>query len=430
MSYAIEAEGLGKRYTLQGVADGQGTLFDTAAHWLATPARLLRGQARRSRAEAFEEFWALRDVSFKVEHGEAVGVIGRNGAGKSTMLKIFSRVTEPSVGQVKLRGRIASLLEVGTGFHDELSGRENIFLNGAILGMRRQEIARRLDQIVDYAGVSRFLEMPIKRYSSGMKMRLAFAVGAFLESEILIVDEVLAVGDAAFQDKCLGTMRDAARGGRTVLFVSHNMVSIAALTRRCLLLDGGRVEFDGATAEAVRRYGGLKSDTMWLGRKRIEDIGCDRRWRGEVVARFTEIGYAADQAEEIPIGGSLRVQAVIEADTAVEALRIGYSLNTREGRCAISGLSPLFDIAPGRTLYELCIDAIDLRPGEYDLSLSLGIGDWHSQKWEMDCLIGFGRLRINEVSTDGRPFGSWNTEWAPALHRASSLSAQRLVENP
>jgi lipopolysaccharide transport system ATP-binding protein len=427
MSYAIESQHVSKCYDLRGARHSQSTLIDSISGVLRAPTQWLRGPTVAGGRGA-DLFWALRDVSFNVEHGEAVGVIGRNGAGKSTLLKIFSRVTEPTSGRVVLRGRVASLLEVGTGFHAELSGRENIFLNGAILGMRRRETARRLDQIVEYAGVAKFLELPIKRYSSGMKMRLAFAVGAFLESEILIVDEVLAVGDATFQEKCLGTMRDAARGGRTVLFVSHNMVSIAALTRRCLLLDGGQVEFDGATGEAVRRYGGLKTDIMWQGLRPVSEIDCDRRWRGEVAARFVEIGYAPDQSEEISVGGQVRLQVVVEADTALEALRVGYSLNTREGRCVISGLSPLFSVVRGRSLHELTIDRVDLQPGEYDLSLSLGVGDWRGQKWEMDCLLGFGRLRITDAFVDGQPFGSWNTEWAPVLHRHCTLSAHMLAE--
>ena len=256
MSYAIEAKGLGKRYRVQQAAQAHRTLVDA----LSSSLSLTRWRAARGGAlqEDPEDFWALRELDVKIEHGEAIGVIGRNGAGKSTLLKILSRVTEPTTGRLTLRGRVASLLEVGTGFHMELSGRENIYLNGAILGMRRAEIARRFDAIVDYSGVEKFLELPLKRYSSGMYVRLAFAVAAFLESEILVVDEVLAVGDMAFQKKCLGTMHDAARSGRTVLFVSHNTAAIANLTRRCLLLDGGRVGFDGPTARALEAYSGLK----------------------------------------------------------------------------------------------------------------------------------------------------------------------------
>jgi len=205
--------------------------------------------------DAIEEFWALKDVNFEVKQGEVVGIIGRNGAGKSTLLKILSRITEPTEGRVTLRGRVASLLEVGTGFHPELTGRENIFLNGAILGMTRQEVRKKFDEIVSFAEVERFLDTPVKRYSSGMYVRLAFAVAAHLEPEILIIDEVLAVGDAEFQKKCLGKMGDVSRQeGRTVLFVSHNIASVSDLTHRALLLESGHIAAIGPTAEVVSRY--------------------------------------------------------------------------------------------------------------------------------------------------------------------------------
>jgi lipopolysaccharide transport system ATP-binding protein len=201
-----------------------------------------------------EDFWALKGVSFDVERGEVIGIIGRNGAGKSTLLKVISRITEPSEGRIELVGRVASMLEVGTGFHPELTGRENIFLNGAILGMRRAEIKRRFDEIVAFAGVEEFLDTPVKRFSSGMYVRLAFAVAAHLETEILIVDEVLAVGDAEFQKKCLGKMSEVAQGGRTVLFVSHNMGAIRRLTQRCILLEKGQVKIDAPVQDAIEQY--------------------------------------------------------------------------------------------------------------------------------------------------------------------------------
>jgi lipopolysaccharide transport system ATP-binding protein len=202
-------------------------------------------------------FWALQDVSFTVKAGEAVGIIGRNGAGKSTLLKILSRIVEPTAGKAIIRGRISSLLEVGTGFHPDLTGRENVYLNGTILGMTKREIDRKFDEIVDFSGVERFLDTPVKRYSSGMQVRLAFAVAAHLEPEILVIDEVLAVGDAAFQSKCLGKMESVVRQGRTILFVSHNMAAISALVTRCILLDAGRVWMDGPVGECVAEYIGL-----------------------------------------------------------------------------------------------------------------------------------------------------------------------------
>src|ERR1700682_2569479 len=233
----IAVENLGKRYRIRHQREGRRyvALRDVLASKLASPLWWFRQGARPS-TESTEDFWALKDVSFEVKQGEAVGIIGRNGAGKSTLLKILSRITEPTEGRVTLRGRVASLLEVGTGFHPELTGRENIFLNGAILGMTRLEIRRKFDEIVAFAEIEKFLDTPVKRYSSGMYVRLAFAVAAHLEPDILGVDEVLAVGDANFQRKCLGKMKDVAGHGRTILFVSHDMSAVRRLCRRAILL--------------------------------------------------------------------------------------------------------------------------------------------------------------------------------------------------
>ncbi|MBV9848940.1 MAG: ATP-binding cassette domain-containing protein [Armatimonadetes bacterium] len=241
---AVSIQGLSKSYTIA---------HDDAGHSAAQALRRrLRDPLRRAERETF---WALRDVSFDIYKGDVVGIIGRNGAGKSTLLKILSRITEPTAGRIELYGRVGSLLEVGTGFHPELTGRENIFLNGAILGMSRREIARQFDAIVDFAGVAQFLDTPVKRYSSGMYVRLAFAVAAHLNPEILIVDEVLAVGDSQFQKKCLGKMQEVAeQEGRTVLFVSHNMAAVTELCSRAILLGNGRIQNDGSTLTVVNEY--------------------------------------------------------------------------------------------------------------------------------------------------------------------------------
>lgn len=242
---AIRVSDLGKRYRI-----GERVRYKSLRESLSNAVtRTFRGGRRTE-----ETIWALKDVSFEVAAGEVVGVIGRNGAGKSTLLKILSRITEPTEGRVELHGRVGSLLEVGTGFHQELTGRENIYLNGAILGMKRAEIDRKFDEIVAFAEVERFLDTPVKHFSTGMYLRLAFAVAAHLEPEILLVDEVLAVGDASFQKKCVGKMDEVARGGRTVLFVSHNLAAIEGLTERALVLDGGRVDFDGPVGPAIHRY--------------------------------------------------------------------------------------------------------------------------------------------------------------------------------
>lgn len=246
MSDIIRVEGLGKKYRVQkGVRGKRGSTLP--------PGLFSRGPKLTT-----EDFWALRDVSFSIRAGERIGIVGRNGAGKTTLLKLLSRITEPTAGKITLHGRIASLLAVGTGFHAELTGRENIFLNGAILGMQRSEILRKFDEIVDFAGVEQFLDVPVKRYSSGMYVRLGFAVAAHLEPDILVVDEVLAVGDVEFQKKCLGKMESvSASEGRTVLFVSHNMNMMTALCQRGLLIEGGQCVLQGDIAEAVLQYRGL-----------------------------------------------------------------------------------------------------------------------------------------------------------------------------
>lgn len=253
---AIKVEGLGKKYTIQHEQGGRyKTLRDTMASTARTVLNRIKHPLTPYDRETAEEFWALKDVSFDIKQGDRVGIIGRNGAGKSTLLKVLSRITEPSTGKITINGRVASLLEVGTGFHPELSGRENIYLNGAILGMKRSEIKRKFDEIVDFAEVEKFLDTPVKRYSSGMYVRLAFAVAAHLEPEILVVDEVLAVGDAQFQKKCLGKMEDVSKNeGRTILFVSHNMAAVQHLCDRGIVLSNGNVAFDGTARDAVDSY--------------------------------------------------------------------------------------------------------------------------------------------------------------------------------
>jgi lipopolysaccharide transport system ATP-binding protein len=271
----IRAEGLGKRYR-RGMAQTRGTLRDALTNFARAPLAVLRRPKQ-------EVFWALKDVSLEVREGEVLGLIGRNGAGKTTLLKILSRITRPTTGWAEIRGRVRSLLEVGTGFHAELSGRENAYLSGSILGMSRREIDRKFDEIVAFAEIDKFIDTPVKHYSSGMYVRLAFAVAAHLEPEILLVDEVLAVGDIAFQKKCLGKMGDVAREGRTIILVSHNMAAINALCSRCVILNVGGVEFDGPTDKAAARYY-AESLNISSG----SDLSARRR-EGSGKARFTSI---------------------------------------------------------------------------------------------------------------------------------------------
>ena len=313
----VQAAGLGKQYFLgKGQPSSQMTLRDQLTHrfrnGVSSGARTIRrnlfGQdlTLGQSAIAAEDFWALKDVSFQIRRGEIVGIIGRNGAGKSTLLKILSRITEPTTGEVTIEGRVASLLEVGTGFHPELTGRENIFLNGSILGMSRAEIKQKFDEIVAFAEIEKFLETPVKRYSSGMYVRLAFAVAAHLEPDILIVDEVLAVGDTAFQKKCLGKMGDvAAKEGRTVLFVSHNMTTMSALCDRAYLLEKGQVVGQGTTSQVVSQY--MRSVETLMGQSSATlEHRKDRT--GDGSARLTAVKVEdADGADRITVTSRLRV---------------------------------------------------------------------------------------------------------------------------
>jgi lipopolysaccharide transport system ATP-binding protein len=323
---AVVAEGLSKKYRLGSKAHRYGRLTESLSTGLAAPFRRLRGRRERSREE--ETLWALEDVSFEVQAGEAVGIIGRNGAGKTTLLKVLSRITEPTSGRALLAGRVGSLLEVGTGFHPELTGRENVFLNGAILGMTRVDIAKRFDDIVEFAETQAFLDTPVKRYSSGMQVRLAFAVAAHLEPEILIVDEVLAVGDASFQRKSLGKMGDVASEGRTVLFVSHNMSVISRLCEKGLWLDQGKVSAQGEMEDVVRRY--LGSEVGGEARYEASDPSTAP---GNDVARLRGVRIEDHLGRNVS-SVDARHPAFVEIDYAVlqrKPVRVGFRLVSAEG---------------------------------------------------------------------------------------------------
>ena len=292
----IVAQGLGKAYRLGQKIDREATFRDAIANAVRSPFKRLRGNSAEVDADADDAFWAIRDVSFEVDRGEVLGLVGRNGAGKSTLLKVLARITEPTEGRAVMRGRVASLLEVGTGFHPELSGRENIYLNGSILGMSRTEIAAKFDEIVAFAETEKFLDTPVKRYSSGMYVRLAFAVAAHLEPEILIVDEVLAVGDANFQKKCLGKMGDVVRDGRTILFVSHNMDAVAQLCTHTLLVAGGQSSEKLSPDEGIKRYlaiGGGGTDLPLAQRPREQN-----RKRPPIFVGLNVLGEPADGTGE------------------------------------------------------------------------------------------------------------------------------------
>ena len=374
---AVRAEDLGKQYRIAMVRRRPNTLRDAVAGSVRAAAGGLAARLRGApaRSSGSEIFWALRGVSFEIHRGDVVGIVGANGAGKSTLLKILARITEPTTGQAEVHGRVGSLLEVGTGFHSELTGRENVFLSGAILGMRRAEIARKFDDIVAFAEVERFIDTPVKHYSSGMGLRLAFAVAAHLEPEILIIDEVLAVGDARFQKKCLGKMQDvSARHGRTVLFVSHNMSAVQRLCNRCLLLRGGELAAAGPTAEIVSRY--LADSAAAEPSRWIDLSGIRRSGSGE--ARFRSMRYGSDCAAgsgQPVTGGPLEVTVVIEAETALSASGLALTFYDRHGtklvNADILSLGRVVPLRPGLNQVRFRIEALLLNPGTYVLGLWL-----------------------------------------------------------
>ena len=358
----IEVREISKKYRL-GATHGE--RYKALRDVIAGAFRLPRRQERPG------EFWALQDISFDVMEGEVLGIIGRNGAGKSTLLKVLSRITEPTSGQVTLRGRVASLLEVGTGFHPELSGRENIFLNGAILGMTRQEMRSKFDEIVAFAEVERFIDTPVKRYSSGMYVRLAFAVAAHLEPEILLIDEVLAVGDAEFQRKCLGKMGEAARSGRTVLFVSHNLGSVKQLCSKGILLDRGRIVRQGPVEETVDQY--LATSRPANSYVRLRDPAAPSN--ADDRARFTAIGLCGPDGKpkgSLAIGDDLRIWVETVFYQPARIVQFSLIIKSSLGLNIYHIVSPdsgfwMRDVEPGEYALEIVVPGIALYPGEYTI---------------------------------------------------------------
>ena len=408
MNPAIRVAGLSKRYQL-GLRDGIDRSFrEMLVNLAKAPARRLRHLGGRGEAESF---WALNDVSFEVQPGEVAGVIGRNGAGTSTLLKILSRITEPTAGRVELRGRVASLLEVGTGFHPDLTGRENVYLNGAILGMGRVEIRRKFDAIVDFAEVAKFVDTPVKHYSSGMYLRLAFAVAAHLEGEILLVDEVLAVGDVAFQRKCLGMMQDVSRGGRSVIFVTHNMMAASTLCHRGILIDGGRVRMNAAIQDTIKEY--LSDVSAGGGASRDVSLVPREHGRGELV-KFTRIEACSVCGESFRYGEPLRFRISIKADGALPSLFIGAGVDDILGhRVATFDSNHVdfdFSIQRGREYaFELSIPQPYLNPGRYFLSVSLFSG------------LTFYDLLVHATSFDVVPIHAETGEYFEPLPGSGAL---------
>lgn len=403
MSFAIRAENVSKRYRIPS-SEGRSsyrTLREDLERLVTSSWQRFRNGAK---TRTSEEFWALKDVGFEVRRGEVLGVIGRNGAGKSTLLKILGRITRPTAGRVRVRGRMGTLLEVGTGFHPELTGRENIFLSGSILGMSRQEIRRKFDAIVDFAELEAFLETPVKRYSSGMYVRLAFAVAAHLEPEILLIDEVLAVGDVSFQRKCLSKMGDLAGEDRTVLFVSHNMGAIRQLCPRSILLDGGKLIHDGSTPETLRIYheslrkGAIDSSMNLSGRMA----------RGTGAVRFNSLrveNTAGEPEWDFQSGETVRIPFSYEVFEPVDDLRFYFAIQSgthRETLTTVSRVIAESPLSPGAT-GSFCLDLpqINLRPGDYYIYAWLGSG------------VGVGYDVLDSQSASFPPLTVWSSETDP-----------------
>ena len=371
MTVSIQVENVGKRYRIGLAEELHDTLGGAVIDFFKTPVknfRKLRRLARFGSQEQDDIFWALRNVDLSLNRGEVVGVIGPNGAGKSTLLKILSRITVPTEGRIALNGRVASLLEVGTGFHGELSGRENVYLNGTILGMRKKEIDRKFDQIVEFSGVGKFIDTPIKRYSSGMSVRLAFSVAAYLEPEILLVDEVLAVGDAEFQQKCLGKMEDVASHGRTVMFVSHNMTAIQTLCPRTVWIQEGRVRADGDTHKVVEDYLSEASSRLNIGRTDLAD-DLPALLVKEVVLKNSR----GDQAASFEYGDDIIIEIHYSAKEPVEKPYLWVDIS---GRGAIFGANMFFDDARpdelrGQGVISCRFKDVRLLPDNYTVNLGI-----------------------------------------------------------
>jgi lipopolysaccharide transport system ATP-binding protein len=425
MARSILTEGLSKRYQI-----GEHHLGMLREDLAAAFARLLGRKNKSSR----EFIWAVKDVSLEIESGELVGLIGRNGAGKSTLLKLLSRITYPTDGRLDVSGRVGSLLEVGTGFHDELTGRENIYLNGSILGMRRREIDATMDQIVSFADIDEFLDTPIKRYSSGMRMRLGFSVAAHLRTEVLLVDEVLAVGDIKFQKKCLGAMRELGDGGRTLIFVSHNMAAIENLCKRTIWIEGGRVKADGPTTDVIRAY----INGFGAADGHIIDLSAITVRGGSGAARFTKMEFLNQEHEARPVvhsGDPLKVRLYYECQKELSNLHFGFrifsnlgALITDANTWTTSQPVPWAPAGPGSI--DLDIDFLNLMPGLYYIGLWLkGFGFVYDElenaaKLEIEASDYYGTGKLSpKFGMIFLPF-----RWTPRSSNSNGFAASTLQE--
>lgn len=412
MSFRIRAEKLGKRYSI-GERDRYRALRDVLAQTAKAPFRAFGGRGSRVSKTSTESVWALKDASFTVGEGEVIGLVGRNGAGKSTLLKILARVTKPTEGVAKVRGRLGSLLEVGTGFHPELTGRENVYFSGAILGMRRREIMRKFDEIVAFAEVEKFIDTPLKRYSSGMQLRLAFAVAAHLEPEILLVDEVLAVGDAAFQKKCLGKMGEVARGGRTILFVSHQVNQIRRLCGRAMWIDAGQIRMSGPTADVVGAYEATALRGQSSGAQRLRPTSDKARFVG-----WEMIQAGENQRYAVSSTGQVAVRFVLDVCRSIRVVSHGIALYDSDRRLMWGNAAHDFDLGQGLKQFVYVLPTLPLRPGAYSWQLSL-----YDEHGLVDLWEGSPELLVSTP-----PVTHPRDEWAGVLNIPSEFCVSPLAE--
>ncbi|HEX8979464.1 MAG TPA: polysaccharide ABC transporter ATP-binding protein [Parasulfuritortus sp.] len=427
MPVVIKLENVSKRYLID---HKQGGGYDTLRDSMANKVRNILdfpkkifGTRSNGEDKNREEFWALDDLSLEIQQGDRVGIVGRNGAGKSTLLKVLSRITEPTFGRVCINGRVSSLLEVGTGFHPELTGRENIYLNGAILGMSKADIARKFDEIVAFAEVERFLDTPVKRYSSGMYVRLAFAVAAHLEPDILIVDEVLAVGDALFQKKCLGKIEDIGAEGRTVLFVSHNMAAISRLTNNCVLLNRGKVELFGATDQVIQRYIGGDERNILSTRRPVEDIFYIKRWKFSDVVEIKEVGVIGERGVDVMFDGELTLELLLSVKHAVDDLSIGFGISPDGEFKIMGGFSSAFSFGErGEYVCRLVIRGLNLAPACYSLDLSIGTGTDVASRKDYEAIQGVGSFHVLPYKKDFTPIGEWVHGWGMTINTGAIVN--------
>jgi lipopolysaccharide transport system ATP-binding protein len=424
MTYtAISLDRIGKCYQIGSVERAPSGLGGTVSGVLTAPFKnLLRLSGKAAESETF---WALKDVSFDVPAGQVVGIVGRNGAGKSTMLKVLSRITEPTEGLARVRGRIASLLEVGTGFHPELSGRENIYLNGAILGMRRAEIEKKFDEIVAFSEVEKFLDTPVKRYSSGMFLRLAFAVAAYLEPEILVIDEILAVGDAQFQKKCLGRMKEVSHGhGRTVLFVSHNMATVRSLCDRCVMLHKGKLVADGEPGPVIDKY----LDFTMAGAQSVYDLSNRASaWEfGTGTAQFTRLEMVGGR-NFVQSTSELEFEISVRANADAEAFRCAVIVHKIEGGAVGGAFGPdVLRARKGDSLtFRLRPGEMRLAPGRYSCELKLGRGNPTEGRVEFDALYDVLHFEVQPERSTEAVAGYWEPEWGPVRFATCELEPLR-----